>query len=46
VEVRLSALLGVTPGQNSTSTQLPSEVLTALADLRVQVDRCSALVNQ
>jgi anti-sigma factor RsiW len=46
VEVRLSALLGVTPGQNSTSTQLPSEVLTALAELRSQADRCSALVNQ
>jgi hypothetical protein len=45
VEVRLSALLGVTPGQNSTSTQLPSEVLTSLAELRAQADRCSALVN-
>jgi hypothetical protein len=45
VEVRLSALLGVTPGQNSTSTQLPSEVLTALAELRAQADRCRALVN-
>jgi hypothetical protein len=46
VEVRLSALLGVTPGQNSTSTQLPSEVLNALADLRAQAERCSALVNR
>ena len=46
VEVRLSALLGVTPGQNSTSTQLPSEVLTALAELRARTDHCSALVNQ
>ncbi len=46
VEVRLSALLGVTPGQNSTSTQLPSEVLSALAELRAQADHCSALVNQ
>jgi len=45
VEVRLSALLGVTPGQNSTSTQLPSDVLTALAELRAQADHCSALVN-
>jgi hypothetical protein len=34
VGVRLSVLLGVTPGQNSTSTQLPSDVLTALADLQ------------
>jgi anti-sigma factor RsiW len=46
VEVRLSVLLGVTPGQNSTSTQLPSEVLTALAELRADVDHCTALVNQ
>jgi anti-sigma factor RsiW len=46
VEVRLSVLLGVTPGQNSTSTQLPSEVLSALAELRANVDRCSALLNQ
>jgi len=46
VEVRLSVLLGVTPDRNSTSTQLPSEVLSALAELRAQADRCSALVNQ
>jgi hypothetical protein len=46
VEVRLSALLGVTPGQNSTSTQLPSEVLTSLSELRAQADHCSAVVNQ
>jgi hypothetical protein len=46
VEVRLSALLGVAPGQNSTSTQLPSEVLSLLAELRSDVDRCAALVNQ
>jgi hypothetical protein len=46
VEVRLSVLLGVTPGQNSTSTQLPSEVLTALAELRADVDHCSSLLAQ
>jgi hypothetical protein len=46
VEVRLSALLGVAPGQNSTSTQLPSEVLSLLAELRSDVDRCAALLNQ
>ena len=45
VEVRLSVLLGVTPGQNSTSTQLPSEVVTALAELRANVDHCSSLLN-
>jgi len=46
VEVRLSVMLGVTPGQNSTSTQLPSEVLTALADLQAQAEHCAALVNR
>ena len=46
VEVRLSVLLGVTPGQNSTSTQLPSEVLSVLAELRAHADRCTALLNQ
>ena len=46
VEVRLSVLLGVTPDRNSTSTQLPSEVLSALAELRAEADRCSALLNR
>jgi hypothetical protein len=46
VEVRLSVLLGVTPAQNSTSTQLPSDVLTALADLRAQTEHCTSLVVQ
>jgi len=46
VEVQLSVLLGVTPGQNSTSTQLPSEVLTDLAALHVQVEHCLSLLAQ
>jgi len=46
VEVRLSVLLGVTPAQNSTSTQLPSDVLTALDDLRLQTDHCTSLISQ
>ncbi len=46
VEVRLSVLLGVTPGQNSTSTQLPSDVVTALAELRAQTEHTISLVNR
>jgi len=42
----LSVLLGVTPAQNSTSTQLPSDVLTALDDLRLQTDHCTSLISQ
>jgi len=45
LEVLLSVLLGVTPGQNATG-DLPSQVLTAVADLKTGLDRCQSLLAQ
>jgi hypothetical protein len=45
LEVLLSVLLGVTPGQ-SAAGDLPSQVLAAVGDLRAGLDRCHALLAQ
>lgn len=44
VEVLLSVLLGVAPGQSS--AQLPSDVLSALGELRADLDQCQQLLAQ
>jgi len=45
LEVLLSVLLGVTPGQNATG-DLPSQVAAAVSDLRAGLDRCRVLLAQ
>jgi len=45
LEVLLSVLLGVTPGQNA-AADLPSQVLTAVADLKAGLGRCQTLLAQ
>ncbi|MGB9455557.1 MAG: hypothetical protein WCB12_05920 [Bryobacteraceae bacterium] len=45
LEVLLSVLLGVTPGQNATA-DLPSQVLAAFADLKAGLGRCQTLLAQ
>jgi hypothetical protein len=44
VQVLLSVLLGVAPGQSS--GELPSEVLSAVSELRADLDRCQQLLAQ
>jgi len=45
LEVLLSVLLGVTPGQNAAG-DLPSQVLAAVADLKAGLGRCQTLLAQ
>jgi len=45
LEVLLSVLLGVTPGQNAAG-DLPSQVMAAVGDVRAGLDRCRALLAQ
>jgi hypothetical protein len=45
LEVLLSIMLGVTPGQNAPG-DLPSQVLSSLADLRAGLGRCQNLLAQ
>jgi hypothetical protein len=45
LEVLLSIMLGVTPGQNAPG-DLPSQVLSSLADLRADLGRCQNLLAQ
>jgi hypothetical protein len=45
LEVLLSVLLGVTPGQNAPG-DLPSQVLSAMADLQAGLGRCQSLLAQ
>ncbi|MFZ0936041.1 MAG: hypothetical protein WA015_17105, partial [Bryobacteraceae bacterium] len=45
LEVLLSVLLGVTPGQNATA-DLPSQVLAAFVDLKAGLARCQNLLAQ
>jgi len=45
LEVLLSVMLGVTPGQNAPA-DLPSQVLTAVADLKGALGRCQNLLAQ
>jgi hypothetical protein len=45
LEVLLSVLLGVTPGQNA-SADLPSQTLAAMADLKAGLARCQSLLAQ
>lgn len=45
LEVLLSVLLGITPGQNAAS-DLPSQVLAAVADLNAGLGRCQTLLAQ
>jgi hypothetical protein len=45
LEVLLSVLLGVTPGQNAAG-DLPSQVLAAMADLKAGLGRCQSLLAQ
>ena len=45
LEVLLSVLLGVTPGENA-SGDLPSQVLAAVADLKAGLGRCQHLLEQ
>lgn len=45
LEVLLSVLLGVTPGQNATA-DLPSQVLAAFADVKAGLGRCHNLLAQ
>jgi hypothetical protein len=45
VEVLLSQLLGVTSGEKA-SADLPGNLLTALRELRANLDECQALVEQ
>jgi hypothetical protein len=45
LEVLLSVLLGVTPGQNAAG-DLPSQVLAAMADLKAGLGRCQTLLAQ
>ena len=44
VQVLVSVLLGLSPGQ--ATGQLPSDVLTAIGDLRANADRCQQLLAQ
>jgi anti-sigma factor RsiW len=44
VEVLLSVLLGVAPGQPS--AELPSDVMNAVSELRADLDRCQQLLAQ
>lgn len=44
VQVLLSVLMGVAPGQSS--NELPSEVLSAISELRADLDRCQQLLAQ
>jgi hypothetical protein len=44
VEVLLSVLLGVAPGQ--ASAELPSDVMSAVSELRADLDRCQQLLAQ
>ncbi len=44
VQVLLSVLMGVAPGQSS--GELPSEVLSAISELRSDLDRCQQLLAQ
>jgi len=45
LEVLLSVLLGVTPGQNAPG-DLPSQVLSAMAELQAGLHRCQSLLAQ
>lgn len=45
LELLLSVMLGVTPGQNADG-DLPSQVLSAVADLRAGLGRCQSLLAQ
>ena len=45
LEVLLSVLLGVTPGQNAPA-DLPSQVLAAMTDLKAGLGRCQTLLAQ
>jgi hypothetical protein len=45
LEVLLSVLLGVTPGQNA-AADLPSQTLAAMADLKAGLARCQSLLAQ
>ena len=45
LEVLLSVLLGITPGQNAAG-DLPSQVLAAVADLNAGLARCQSLLAQ
>jgi len=45
LEVLLSIMLGVTPGQNA-PRDLPSQVLSAMADLQAGLGRCQTLLAQ
>ena len=45
VEVLLSVMLGVTPGDNPTE-RLPSDLLSAMNDLRVSLQACQKLLAQ
>jgi hypothetical protein len=45
LEVLLSIMLGVTPGQNAPG-DLPSQVLSAMADLQGSLGRCQSLLAQ
>jgi len=45
LEVLLSVLLGVTPGQNAPG-DLPSQVLAAMADLKAGLGHCESLLAQ
>jgi hypothetical protein len=45
LEVLLSIMLGVTPGQNAPA-DLPSQVLSAMADLQAGLGRCQTLLAQ
>ncbi len=45
LEVLLSVLLGVTPGQNAPA-DLPSQVLSAVADLKADIGRCQNSLAQ
>jgi hypothetical protein len=44
VDVLLSVLLGVTPGQ-SAANDIPAQVMTAVAELRADLDRCQKLLQ-
>ena len=45
VEVLVSVLLGATPG-NASTENLPAELLSALGDLRGDLDSCRRLLSQ
>jgi len=45
LEVLLSILLGITPGQNATN-DLPSQTLAAVADLNTALAHCQVLLSQ